>query len=135
MYTTAHTPHMPRKQQVQTRIAEDTNQTLESYQEEHGLSQADALRRLTRTGLIAQGYDIPTADGGRVLDRLDQLEEQQNERLQEVQRRQYTLGIGIVSAVLYLLATVTLEVSSTVWWSMLGAGLLAAIVAYRVRHR
>lgn len=126
---------MPRKQQVQTRIAEDTNQTLESYQEEHGLSQADALRRLTRTGLIAQGYDIPTADGGRVLDRLDQLEEQQNERLQEVQRRQYTLGIGIVSAVLYLLATVTLEVSSTVWWSMLGAGLLAAIVAYRVRHR
>jgi hypothetical protein len=135
MYTTTHTPHMPRKQQVQTRIAEDTNQTLESYQEEHGLSQADALRRLTRTGLIAQGYDIPTADGGRVLDRLDQLEEQQNERLQEVQRRQYTLGIGIVSAVLYLLATVTLEVSSTVWWSMLGAGLLAAIVAYRVRHR
>jgi hypothetical protein len=135
MNTTTHTPHMARKQQVQTRIAKDTNQTLESYQEEHGLSQADALRRLTRTGLIAQGYDIPTADGGRVLDRLDQLEEQQNERLQEVQRRQYTLGIGIVSAVLYLLATVTLEVSSTVWWSMLGAGLLAAIVAYRVRHR
>jgi hypothetical protein len=55
---------MPRKKQVQTRIASDTNDQLERYQEERDISQADAVRRLIRSGLANEGYPVAATDGG-----------------------------------------------------------------------
>lgn len=51
MYTECVNSRMPRKRQVQTRVASDTKEKLEEYRENQNLSQADALRRLIRDGL------------------------------------------------------------------------------------
>jgi hypothetical protein len=66
------------RQQHQTRLDEDVAKRVEDYQDEHNISQAEALRRLIRTGLDqAEADDEPKVediqdDLDEILSRLDQ---------------------------------------------------------------
>ncbi len=66
------------RQQHQTRLDEDVAKRVEEYQDEHNISQAEALRRLIRMGLDqADADDEPDVediqdDLDKILSRLDQ---------------------------------------------------------------
>jgi len=50
LYTDAVRPHMP-KEQYQTRLDSDMAEAVEAYQDEHNLTDAEAVRRLVAAGL------------------------------------------------------------------------------------
>lgn len=52
------------KSRVQTRVEPDTKHQIDVYREEAGVGDAEALRRLIRAGLAAEGHPVTTTDGG-----------------------------------------------------------------------
>jgi hypothetical protein len=67
---------MPRREQYQTRLDNDTAEKVDEYQDERDLSKAEAVRRLIKEGL--ESLDDPDDDGPSnddVLDQMDQLKE------------------------------------------------------------
>lgn len=52
------------KERANTRVDPDTKRAVEKYQEENDLGQSEALRRLIRSGLAAEGHPVTAADGG-----------------------------------------------------------------------
>jgi hypothetical protein len=52
------------KSRVQTRVDPDTEASITEYAEEREIGNSEAVRRLIRTGLAAEGYPVATADGG-----------------------------------------------------------------------
>lgn len=52
------------KSRVQTRVEPDTKHQIDAYAEEAGVGDAEALRRLIRTGLAAEGHPVTATDGG-----------------------------------------------------------------------
>lgn len=51
LYTACLTPCMGRKPQIQSRVDNRTQERIESFREQHDLSQSDAVRQLVRAGL------------------------------------------------------------------------------------
>lgn len=58
------------KSRVQTRVEPDTQEKIDEYAEERNVGDAEALRRLIRTGLAAEGHPVTAADGGTPLERI-----------------------------------------------------------------
>lgn len=60
------------KESVATRLDPDTNDALEDFADEHDIGKTEASRRLIRSGLSREGYQIAATDsgGGTPLDRL-----------------------------------------------------------------
>jgi hypothetical protein len=59
------------KSRVQTRVEPDTQEQIQAYQDEKDIGQAEALRRLIKTGLATEGHPVDESDsGGTPLDRL-----------------------------------------------------------------
>jgi hypothetical protein len=52
------------KTRVQTRVEPDTKSQIDDYAEDRDIGDAEALRRLIRSGLAAEGHAVTTADGG-----------------------------------------------------------------------
>lgn len=52
------------KTRVQTRVEPDTQQQINEYAEERDIGDAEAVRRLIRSGLANEGYPVTAADGG-----------------------------------------------------------------------
>ena len=52
---------MPREK-YQTRLPDDTAKRVDAYNAEHGISQAEGVRRLIQTGLEAEAEDDETDD-------------------------------------------------------------------------
>jgi hypothetical protein len=115
---------------VQTRADADTVESLEAYAEEADISRSEAIRRLLRTGLAEHGHGVAAADGsGQLADRLDQLEAEQ-----EQANRLHTAAL--LTGVLYIVATITLDLSGPIWL-LSGIGTIATIIfatKYRNQH-
>jgi len=58
------------KQRVQTRVEPDTKNRIDEYAEDRDIGDAEALRRLIRSGLANEGHPVTAADGGSPLERL-----------------------------------------------------------------
>lgn len=52
------------KSRVQTRVEPDTKHQIDEYAEDRDIGDAEALRRLIRAGLAAEGHPVTAADGG-----------------------------------------------------------------------
>jgi len=52
------------KTRVQTRVEPDTKSQIDEYAEARDIGDAEALRRLIRSGLAAEGHPVTAADGG-----------------------------------------------------------------------
>lgn len=94
---------MPRKQ-LQARFDPDVVEAVEAYADDHDISRSEAMRRMLRGGLSAQGYEIATPDGGTTTaDALDELRSEQTEHFDQLrQDLQILLGglaVGVVAAV------------------------------------
>jgi hypothetical protein len=62
------------RERVQTRCDADTVESVEQYADDRGISQSEAVRRLLRLGLDAEGYDSPASLGGDNVERLAERE-------------------------------------------------------------
>lgn len=64
------TPYSRRmaRERIQTRDDPDVKEAVEEYAEEKDITEAEAVRRLVRTGLDAKGYDTPGTTGRVRLD-------------------------------------------------------------------
>lgn len=58
------------KSRVQTRVEPDTKEQIDKYAEEREIGDSEAVRRLIRSGLAAEGHPVIFADGGTPLERL-----------------------------------------------------------------
>jgi hypothetical protein len=47
------------RERIQTRDDPDVKEAVEDMAEEKDITEAEAVRRLVRTGLAAEGYDVP----------------------------------------------------------------------------
>jgi hypothetical protein len=52
------------KSRVQTRVEPDTKSQIDEYAEDRDIGDAEALRRLIRSGLANEGYPVTATDGG-----------------------------------------------------------------------
>ena len=51
------------REKYQTRLADDTAKQVDAYNAEHGISQAEGVRRLIQAGLEAEAEDDDADDG------------------------------------------------------------------------
>jgi hypothetical protein len=54
------------KSRIQTRVEPDTEHQIDKYAEDRDIGESEAIRRLIRSGLAAEGYPVTFADGGRL---------------------------------------------------------------------
>jgi hypothetical protein len=62
------------RERVQTRCDADTVESIEQYADDRDISQSEAVRRLLRLGLDAEGYDSPMSLGADNVERLAERE-------------------------------------------------------------
>ena len=62
------------REKVQTRCDADTVDSIEQYADDRDISQSEAVRRLLRLGLDAEGYDSPVSLGADHVERLAERE-------------------------------------------------------------
>jgi hypothetical protein len=82
------------KPQVGGRVPQDLKDEFDEFAEENSLSHSDALRRLLRRGLEVE--DAVAADGGEVVDRLDELEEMNRKEKRRENYQTALIGLTIV---------------------------------------
>lgn len=82
------------KPQIGGRVPQDLKDEFDEFAEENSLSHSDALRRLLRRGLEVE--EAVAADGGEVVDRLDQLEEMNREEKRRENYQTALIGLTIV---------------------------------------
>lgn len=105
-------PHMG-KSRVQTRVPDDLKDRLEEYEETQNISEADAVRRLIRVGLDREEQTVP--DGGEVMDRLDDLEQRQEEMGEAQSLAQKRQSLAILIALAYIGLTTATDLSGLGW--------------------
>jgi len=114
------------RQKAQTRIDADTNDALEEYCDDHGLSTSETLRRALRRYLSDEGYPVAAADGAgeyrtaltELHDELGDVETTLDEAIDELEarreardrlKRQQTIVGGV--ALGYIAVTLSLPIS------------------------
>lgn len=104
---------MPRKQ-LQARFDADVVDAVEGYANDHDISRSEAMRRMLRSGLSQNGYQVAVADGvgtateiDALRDDLSRIERQQTELAQQRnQRIRRTWGGMMVGALLYIAGSI-----------------------------
>jgi antitoxin component of RelBE/YafQ-DinJ toxin-antitoxin module len=124
---------MADKEMVSAKVASRTKDRLDEYADKEGISRSQAIGRMLKQGLDVEESDmrlVPVrSDGGTVIeDRLDQIESQQQNRLEEIDRKVEasledepswieqqiqavqisSVGLGLAGAAVYLLSVVNL---------------------------
>lgn len=112
---------MGRNPPVQTRVDPDTKEILERYADDREINQSQAVRRMVRTQLDAEGYGVAATDGGvTVAERLDEIEQQQKHASTTYTA---TLAVGLA----YVVFSVATGASGLLW-GVVGVGALLAVV-------
>lgn len=98
-----HTVRGMARERIQTRDDRDVKAAVEQMAEDKEISEAEAVRRLVRTGLAVQGYDSPDVVkvGSSTVERLAEREGYSKARVNETARVIGGLLLGL--SILYLL--------------------------------
>jgi antitoxin component of RelBE/YafQ-DinJ toxin-antitoxin module len=144
---------MPDKEMVSAKVAQRTKKRLDRYAENEGISRSQAIGRMLKQGLDVEESDmrlVPVrSDGGTVIeDRLDQIESQQQNRLdeidskieagfekepswieQQIQAIQISsVGLGLAGAAVYLLSLANLtSIEGSLAYGLM---VISAVVAF-----
>jgi hypothetical protein len=81
------------RERVQTRCDGDTADAIEQYGDDREISESEAVRRLLRIGLDAEGYDSPVSVGAENVKRLA---EREGYATAEMSRLARTLGGALI---------------------------------------
>lgn len=90
------------RERVQTRCDADTVDSIEQYADDREISQSEAVRRLLRLGLDAEGYDSPASLGGDNVERLAEREGYVTANVNETARQVGTILVLLALLVLAL---------------------------------
>jgi antitoxin component of RelBE/YafQ-DinJ toxin-antitoxin module len=109
------------KPRIQTRVDKSMKREVDTYADDSDMTQAEAVRFLVRRGLDhEQGV---TADGGEVLDRVDELKEQQRKAEREDRVQNALLG-GVVASGAFTVSGVASDLLSLLLTFTLALGLI-----------
>lgn len=112
---------MGQKPRVQARVRPDLKEQIGEYADRHDVAESEALRQLASRQLAAEGYQIGVTDGGEtVVDRLDEIEQQQRDASTTYTA---TLAVGLA----YVVFSVATGASGLLW-GVVGVGALVAVV-------
>ncbi len=93
------------RERIQTRDDPDVKEAVEEYAEEKDITEAEAVRRLIRTGLTVEGYDAPGTVGTEAVEELAE-----REGYVEARMNQYVRTVGGLLILLALLAYAAIAV-------------------------
>ena len=128
------------RERVQTRCDAATVEQIDDFADEQELSKSEAVRRLVRTGLAENGYQIAVADGmgtgqlSELAEQLDRVEQRQAARANQRERLDVALNVSILSGLSYIVAVVGLGASGPLWTAV-GVMAVVSIVAAQLWAR
>lgn len=109
------------KPRIQSRVDKSMKREVETYADDSDMTQAEAVRYLVRRGLDhEQGV---ATDGGEVLDRVDELREQQRKAEREDRVQNALLG-GVIAAGVFTLSGIASDLLSLLFTFTLALGLI-----------
>lgn len=111
------------KKQYSVRLPADVSTAVETYADNHDISNADALRRACRQFFVEEHV---RPDGGEVIDRLDRIENQQTTNR--------GLLAGMLAGIAYIAISATTAING-LWWAGVGILIIAAIAVNYWRTR
>jgi len=80
---------MAKDHQIAVRVNDPTYEAIESFAEKHDYTKAEAARRMIEDRLAGEGHlesGRAVPDGGQILDRINAIEQQQTQRLDEIEQ-------------------------------------------------
>jgi len=128
------------RERVQTRCDAATVEQIDDFADEQELSKSEAVRRLVRTGLAENGYQIAVADGmgtgqlSELAEQLDSIEQRQAARANQRDRLDVAMNVSILSGLSYIVAVVGLGASGPLWTAV-GVGAVISIVVAQLWAR
>jgi len=80
---------MAKDNQILVRVNNPTNEAVEDFAEKYDYTKAEAVRRMVEDRLAGEGHlesGRAVPDGGEILNRIDSIEQQQTQRLDEIEQ-------------------------------------------------
>lgn len=105
------------RKQLQARFDPDVVDAVEDYADDHDISRSEAMRRMLRSGLSSNGYEIAVADGvgavgeiEKLRNDLTQMEQRQMELAEKRERRikqhwATALSVGVAFVIASMVGT------------------------------
>ena len=128
------------RERVQTRCDAATVEQIDDFADEQELSKSEAVRRLVRTGLAENGYQIAVADGmgtgqlSELAEQLDTIEQRQAARANQRERLDVAMNVSLVAGLSYIVAVAGLGASGPLW-TVVGVMAVVSIVAAQLWAR